>query len=80
MSDGETDDAVELYYRCYCTILHEHHNFYWFGDDERKFHIITFCDAFLACTEDTIDSGSRKPRFVTELVPSEEPHAENSLK
>lgn len=50
MNNAEETQKADGYFRCYCKILHEYHDFWWFDENETP-HIIDGCDAFTEYTE-----------------------------
>lgn len=50
-SNAEERNDATVYYRCYCRVLHEYHDFSWYDKNETP-HIINCCDAFVEYSEE----------------------------
>lgn len=60
-SNAEERNDATGYYRCYCRILHEYHDFSWYDKNEIP-HIIDMCDAFEEYTCDVEEENGLVPK------------------
>ena len=60
MSNAEEKGDMNEHYRCYCTVLHEYNNFYWYDTDYAP-HIIKECDYFTEYVDENEQTTISRP-------------------